>query len=193
MRRFAILLVALGLAACARQALFVVLPNPDGTAGEITIDDGKTKVPLNQPYAAGEVRDGEAEAAAIPVQEVRTIFAGAIAARPILPAHFRLYFVLDSDDLTPDSQKQYADVFADIRRRPVYQVEVVGHTDTLGDRSHNQALSLRRARAIGDRLVKDGVAAGAIAVAGRGQLDLAVKTADQVGEPRNRRVEITVR
>jgi outer membrane protein OmpA-like peptidoglycan-associated protein len=37
------------------------------------------------------------------------------------------------------------------------------------------------------------VAAGAIAVAGRGQLDLAVKTADQVGEPRNRRVEITVR
>jgi outer membrane protein OmpA-like peptidoglycan-associated protein len=191
--RWLVLLLVLALGACAREALFVVLPNPDGSAGEITIDDGKTKVPLNRPYAAGEVRGGEAEAAQVPVKDVQSIFADAIAARPILPTHFRLYFVLDSDTLTPDSQKQYTDVFADISRRSVYQVEVVGHTDTLGDRSYNQELSLRRAQALRDRLVKDGLATAAISVAGRGELDLAVKTADQVSEQRNRRVEITVR
>jgi outer membrane protein OmpA-like peptidoglycan-associated protein len=43
------------------------------------------------------------------------------------------------------------------------------------------------------RLVHDGISTGSISVAGRGQLDLAVKTADQVAEPKNRRVEITVR
>ena len=194
MRRFAPLFaLAIALAACARQELFVVLPNPDGTAGEITVDDGKTKVPLNQPYAAGEVRGGETEASQLRPQDVQAIFGSALAARPILPSHFRLYFVLDSDALTPESQTRYADVFTDIKRRSVYQVEVVGHTDTLGERSHNQELSLRRAQAIRDRLVHDGIATNAISVAGRGQLDLAVKTADQVSEPGNRRVEITVR
>ena len=39
-----------------------MLPNPDGTAGAITIDDGKTQVPLDLPYAAGEVRGGAAAA-----------------------------------------------------------------------------------------------------------------------------------
>jgi outer membrane protein OmpA-like peptidoglycan-associated protein len=194
MRWGALLLLALALGACAsRQALFVVLPNPDGTAGEITIDDGKTKVPLNRAYAAGEVRGGKAEAAQVTPQDVQSTFAGALAARPVLPSHFRLYFILDSDNLTPESQQQYRDVFVDIKRRPVYQVEVVGHTDTLGDRSYNQQLSLRRAQSIRDRLEQDGIAATAVSVAGRGQLDLAVKTADQIAEPRNRRVEITVR
>ena len=193
MRRCAVLLLALGLAACARDELFVVLPNPDGTAGEITVDDGKTQMPLNKPYAAGEMRGGKAEAAKVEPQEVQTIFASAIAARPMLPSHFRLYFVSDSDTLTAESEQQYRAVFADISKRPVYQVEVVGHTDTLGDRSYNQQLSLRRAQAIRDRLIKDGIAASAIAVAGRGELDLAVKTGTNVSEPRNRRVEIAVR
>jgi len=193
-RQLAPLLLALALGACAsRDALFVVLPNPDGSAGEITVDDGKTKVPLNQPYAAGEIRGGKAEATQIAPQEAQAIFGSAIAARPILPAHFRLYFVRDSDTLTPESLQQYRAVFNDIRRRPVYQVEVIGHTDTLGDRGYNQRLSLRRAQAIRERLIKDGVASTAISAAGRGELDPAVKTADNVSEPRNRRVEITVR
>jgi outer membrane protein OmpA-like peptidoglycan-associated protein len=95
--------------------------------------------------------------------------------------------------LTPDSDVQYTAVFADIKRRTVYEVEVVGHTDTLGTLEHNQQLSMSRAEMIRARLVHDGISTGSISVAGRGQLDLAVKTADQVAEPKNRRVEITVR
>ncbi len=52
---------------------------------------------------------------------------------------------------------------------------------------------MSRAEMIRDRLVHDGISPKSISVAGRGQLDLAVKTADQVAEPKNRRVEITVR
>jgi len=84
-------------------------------------------------------------------------------------------------------------VFADIKRRSVYEVEVIGHTDTLGTVPHNQQLSMSRAVMIRDRLEHDGINAKSISVAGRGQLDLAVVTADQIAEPRNRRVEITVR
>ena len=70
---------------------------------------------------------------------------------------------------------------------------MIGHTDTLGNPPHNQQLSMSRAEMIRDRLVHDGINPKSISVAGRGSLDQAVKTGDQVAEPRNRRVEITVR
>ncbi len=191
--RLAALVLACALAGCQRQALFVVLPNPDGSAGQITVNDGKSSIDLNKPYAASEMKGGTNATVAIDSGQVQQVFGQAIAARPILPTHFRLYFISDSDTLTPDSKRLYQTVFDDIKRRPVYQVEVVGYTDTLGDKTYNQRLSLTRARTIRDQLAKDGLVSDSIATAGRGQLDLAVPTKDQVSEPRNRRVEITVR
>jgi outer membrane protein OmpA-like peptidoglycan-associated protein len=195
-RRVLLILAALlGLSACTqpRQALFVVLPNADGSAGAVAINDGKQSVLLDKPYAAGEMRNGTAAPVTVPPEEVQKTFAGAIAARPILPRHFRLYFVFDTDRLTPESETEYRGVFADIKRRAAYEVEVVGYTDKLGAKSYNQQLSLHRASAIRDRLVADGLDPRSISVAGRGELDPAVPTRAGVAEPQNRRVEITVR
>ena len=182
------------LAGCPRQALFVVLPNAEeGGVGAITVEDGKTVTTLDQPYATAEARAGRSA----PVEEspgnIGVIFRSAIAARPILPHHFRLYFILGSPELTPESQVAYRAVFDDVKQRPVYEVEVIGFTDTLGDLRYNQALSLQRAATIRDTLVRDGIARQAISIAGRGKHDPLVPTADQTPEPRNRRVEITVR
>ncbi len=59
MRRIALALALLLIASCSsRQSLFVVLPNPDGSSGAVTIEDGQKSVVLDQPYAAGEVRGG---------------------------------------------------------------------------------------------------------------------------------------
>ena len=194
MRRTALIPLLLLLASCSsRQSLFVVLPNPDGSSGAVTIEDSQTSVLLDHPYAAGEVRGGVAAPVKVDQAQVQQIFGNALSAQPILPAHFVLYFEKDSDTLTPDSQRQYQAVFADIKRRSVYEVEVIGHTDTLGSPPHNQQLSMSRAVMIRERLEHDRISAKSISVAGRGQLDLAVPTADQVAEPRNRRVEITVR
>ncbi len=194
MRRIALIPLLLLLASCSsRQSLFVVLPNPDGSSGAVTIEDGQKSVLLDHPYAAGEVRGGVAAPVKVDQAQVQQIFGNALSAQPILPAHFVLYFEKDSDILTPDSKRQYLAVFADIKRRSVYEVEVIGHTDTLGTVPHNQQLSMSRAVMIRERLEHDRISAKSISVAGRGQLDLAVLTADQVAEPRNRRVEITVR
>ena len=94
----------------------------------------------------------------------------ALAARPILPTHFTLYFVSNTDSLKPESRDQYTAVFADLKRRAAYRVEVIGHTDTLGDKDYNQALSLKRAEAIKARLVHDGLDAASISTAGRGPI-----------------------
>jgi OmpA-OmpF porin, OOP family len=185
------MLFAIGCA--QRQALFVVLPNPDGTSGAITVNAGQTSVLLDKPYAASEEKGGSVAPTTTNSDQVQQIFGNALAAQPILPKHFRLYFFKDSDTLTPESLRQYRLVFDDIKRRPVYQVEVIGYTDTLGNEPYNQQLSLKRAAAIRDRLIHDGLSANSISIAGRGDLDPAVATGPQMSEPRNRRVEITVR
>ena len=182
------------LAGCPRQALFVVLPNAEGGGvGAITVEDGKTAATLDQPYAAAELRAGSTAPATESQGNISVIFRSALAAQPILPHHFRLYFILGSDELTPESQAGYRAAFDDVKQRPVYEIEVIGFTDTLGDLPSNQALSLSRAAAIRDKLVRDGLDRQAISIAGRGKHDLLVPTADQTPEPRNRRVEITVR
>jgi len=193
-RRIGPILMVLLLASCSsRQSLFVVLPNADGSSGAVTIETPQKSVLLDKPYAAGEVRSGVAAPVQVDQAQVQQIFGNALAAQPVLPSHFVLYFEKDSDVLTPASKRQYESVFDDIKRRPVYEVEVIGHTDTMGTQAHNQQLSMSRAEMIRDRLVHDGINPKSISVAGRGSLDQAVKTADQVAEPRNRRVEITVR
>jgi peptidoglycan-associated lipoprotein len=186
---------AVMLTGCPRQELFVVLPNADGRpgAGAITVSNGNTETTLDQAFAAAETREGKSVPVAVPASDTRIIFNQAIGARPILPHHFRLYFLLGSNEMTPDSTVAYRQVFDDIKARLAYEVEVIGHTDTLADQVLNQRLSLLRAAAIRDKLVADGLAAGAISITGRGKLDLLVPTADNTAEPRNRRVEITVR
>jgi len=182
------------LTGCPRQALFVVLPNEEGGGvGAITVDDGKTVTTLDQAFASAESRAGSTAPTAETQGNISVIFRRAIAAQPILPHHFRLYFILGSDELTPESKVAYSAVFDDIKQRPVYEIEVIGFTDTLGDLRYNQGLSLARAAAIRGTLVRDGLDRQAISIAGRGKRDLLVPTADQTPEPRNRRVEITVR
>ncbi len=70
---------------------------------------------------------------------------------------------------------------------------MIGHTDTFASKEYNQKLSMERAAAIKKRLVHDGLDPKSISIAGRGERDLLVKTPNGVHEPRNRRVEITVR
>ncbi|HEX3524376.1 MAG TPA: OmpA family protein [Stellaceae bacterium] len=182
------------LTGCPRQALFVVLPNAEGGGvGAITVEEGKTATTLDQPYATAESRAGSTA----PVEESRgnisVIFRSAMAAQPILPHHFRLYFIAGSAELTPESKLAYRAVFDDTKQRPVYEIEVIGFTDTVGNLPDNQALSLSRAASIRDRLVRDGLDRQTISIVGRGKHDLLVPSPDQTPEPRNRRGEITVR
>jgi len=196
MRRLALLALALfALTGCPRQELYVVLPNADGRpgAGKISVGEGNTATVLDQPFASAEARGGRAAAIPPDPKEVQTVFAQAIAARPILPAHFRLYFLLDTAVMTPESGSGYLRLLQNIKQRPAYEVEIIGYTDTLGSEAYNTGLALERAAVIRDTLISGGVDPGAITAAGRGKLNPLVPTADQVPEPRNRRVEITVR
>ena len=78
-------------------------------------------------------------------------------------------------------------------RRPGRSLMLCGHTDTVGKTEFNDALSLRRAERVRKDFVDRGIPTHTVNVAGRGEREPFVPTADEVNEPRNRRVEINVR
>lgn len=72
-----------------------------------------------------------------------------------------------------------------------YRFRIEGHTDTVGSRELNQLLSERRAEAVRAYLTaRFGVEAARLVAVGLGETRPAVPTADNVDEPRNRRVQI---
>jgi outer membrane protein OmpA-like peptidoglycan-associated protein len=70
---------------------------------------------------------------------------------------------------------------------------VVGHTDRVGSNAVNVPISIERANAVRDLLVRDGVDPAVIEVTSHGEEHPLIPTDDEVAEPRNRRVEVTVR
>jgi len=119
----------------------------------------------------------------------------AVQAPPPPPAQstsFMVFFDWDRSNITPQAAttiRQAADAFKSTGQS---RVTTIGHTDTSGPRDYNMALSLRRANAVKDGLVQQGVPPTAISVMGRGEDDLLVPTADGVREPQNRRVVIAL-
>jgi outer membrane protein OmpA-like peptidoglycan-associated protein len=125
--------------------------------------------------------------------EVTKYFGQAIAAQPQRPISFLLYFQLDTDEYTAESKKAFELVFAEIARRKVAEIAVIGHTDRVGALEYNDTLSRKRAERVRRDFIERGIPTDAINVAGRGEREPIVPTTDEVDEPRNRRVEINVR
>jgi outer membrane protein OmpA-like peptidoglycan-associated protein len=187
-------LLLVGCAKPARNDLYVLMPGQDGKTGALTVESNGKQAVLDQPYAAARVKEpGRVEAGAVTEQEARQAFGAALEAQPGRPTSFLLYFLENRDELTPDSRQMLARVVDEIARRPAPEIVVIGHTDRVGPVPYNDTLSLRRAERVRDELVKVGIAAERIRVEGRGEREPLVPTADEVAEPRNRRVEISVR
>lgn len=187
-------LAVAGLAACASNVgTVVLLPEKEGRETSVVVRQGKDEVVLAQPYEAAQVTTSGLRPAKSSALEVQERFGPALAAQPARPVRFTLYFVEGTDNLTEDSRRLLQDALSEIRQRPVPDVVVVGHTDSVGSDAVNDALARRRAEAVRTSLIGIGIAPENVVAAGRGKRELAVPTADNVAEPRNRRVEIFVR
>ena len=111
---------------------------------------------------------------------------------PPAPQSFMVFFDWDSAKLNPQATNVVGQAAAAYKTKGGARITATGHTDTSGSEAYNMALSLRRANAVKDALVQQGVPATAIAVVGRGEQGLLVQTGPNVREPQNRRVEIVI-
>ncbi len=102
-------------------------------------------------------------------------------------------FATGSAELTPAATRTLDELGKALSSNTLakYRFRIEGHTDTVGTRAANQALSERRAQAVVAYLeTKFNVAADRLEAVGMGENGLAVPTAAQVPEPRNRRVQV---
>lgn len=195
-------LVVLAMAGCASPPpppppapvdSVILLPEKDARATAVTLTQGERRVELSTPYAGASTGAGGPQTFTSSAQAVRERFGAALDAQPPRPTAFLLYFAEGRDVLTEESRAVVDRVFAEIAARPAPDIVVIGHTDTTGSQATNDALSLQRAETIRRELIGRGIPLQNIIASGRGERELLVPTADNVAEPRNRRVEIIVR
>jgi OOP family OmpA-OmpF porin len=114
------------------------------------------------------------------------------APAPVAPPSFMVFFDWDRSNLSAQALNTIKQAAGAYKSKGNARVTATGHTDTSGSEQYNMALSLRRANAVKDALVREGVPATAISVVGRGEQGLLVQTGPNVREPQNRRVEIVI-
>lgn len=193
MKQITLLLSMLLLAACAQER-YVLLPDESGQSGSLRVKPKqKAALTLDTPNAlltSGFWGIGQRQPEA---NEIKEIWRSSIEARPTPPAKFTLYFLEGTNELTPESKRELEGVFAEIKKRKVPDVVVVGHTDTVGAQESNDRLAESRAKTMQAELERLGIDPESIKASGRGERELKVMTLDEVAEPLNRRVEIQVR
>jgi OOP family OmpA-OmpF porin len=173
----------------------LLLPDADGKVGAVVVTSASGEKVLNAAYAGVAVDAKGVMADAIESEaSVKARYGVALDARPPRPQSFMVYFVSGSaTELAPESKLVFEQIKSALATRPAPEITVIGHTDSVGKLESNDALSSGRATTVRDQLRAAGIHAAAMEVSGRGERELLVPTADEVDEPRNRRVEISVR
>ena len=189
--------VSVLLSGCAAQSSIIVLLPEDGkVSGEVTVVNARGSQRLSQSWQSVEIADSQSRPASPVVLDeatVQEVFGGVLAAMPLPPVHYLLYFKLDSNELLPHSQLILPAIARAIKERHPAQLSVIGHTDTVESAAYNYQLGLLRAGAVPELLAAHGAAPASIEISSRGKSELLVKTPDQTLEPRNRRAEVTIR
>ena len=178
------------------QTLTVLLPDADSeSSGRANVSNPAGATDLDSPNDATIVNANQAPAPAMHLSDddVRRIFGDVLSALPPAPQRFTLYFRFESDELTEDSRSMFSDILQAIKDHPVPELLIVGHTDTTGASAANFDLGRKRAEMVRVALIDAGIDAAAMRVTSHGESDLLVPTADDIFEPRNRRVDISVR
>jgi outer membrane protein OmpA-like peptidoglycan-associated protein len=176
------------------QETVVLLPSADGHKGVLVVERKGERYVLDQPYATSRTEGSEKmQVTVLSSDQVKQSFGSTLTALPARPASFLLHFVTGTDELTEDSKGELHKILEEIKQRPYPDIFVIGHTDTVGEIEANDRLSAQRAERMKSYLTGAGIAEDRISVSGRGEREPIVPTADNVDEPRNRRVEINVR
>ena len=105
----------------------------------------------------------------------------------------KILFRTGSAFISDESGEVLDELVRVLRACPNSEVEIAGHTDNVGDPDNNLDLSRRRAQAVVDELVTDGVPASKLSAAGYGETRPVASNETAEGKARNRRIEFVVK
>jgi outer membrane protein, adhesin transport system len=168
-----------------------LLRDLDGKVGKAFVRGPKAERTLERPNTGAEL-DG-ASVFNISNEMLDCDFRAALAAQPPVPTRFTVRFLLGKDQFSPEGEEIWPQVMEAIKRRPTVDLTIEGHTDTLNTPEFNEVLSLKRAKAVEQKLREAGLGNVPIEIQYFGETMLEVQTPDETDEPRNRRAVISVR
>lgn len=103
-----------------------------------------------------------------------------------------ILFATGSASLRPDLSRDIRAVASSLQAYPESTVQVLGHTDNVGEAGYNYDLSLRRAQAVTQVLASEGVNTSRLQAIGRGEDEPLASNLNAEGRQQNRRVEIVI-
>ncbi|AGU51888.1 putative outer membrane protein, OmpA family [Variovorax paradoxus B4] len=194
---FVAVLVTALLAACSTPGTRVVLlPQADDKPSAVIVRAKDGEEVLSRPYQRATAAVGASGAPVVDQADPAKVQADhkiLFDMRPPAPQRYTVYFEVGGTTLTPASQQVMNEALIAAQTRSGSDIVVTGHTDTKGALEQNDTLSQRRAQEVMQLFVERQFPSARIEAVGRGERELAVPTADEVDEPRNRRVTIEVR
>ncbi len=104
----------------------------------------------------------------------------------------RIYFKNDHADLLPGSKTEINDLITLLNRYPKLEIEIIGFTDAMAGEAYNSALSKKRAEAVYNYLVANGIAKDRLKMRGAGKSEYVGDNDSETGKQLNRRVEFRV-
>jgi outer membrane protein OmpA-like peptidoglycan-associated protein len=101
-------------------------------------------------------------------------------------------FKTGSFELLPAARERLAKVSGIVLAYPGLHLQVEGHTDSVGSDDYNQQLSEKRAQAVRDYFIQQGISAAAIEARGFGKTQPIASNETPEGRQQNRRVELVL-
>lgn len=104
----------------------------------------------------------------------------------------QVHFAVGTANLDINARTLLNDVTLCLKGQPSMRLELVGHTDDQGSQQYNLTLSQRRAAAVRDFLIADGIDPARLTSEGYGEFQPIAENTSAEGRERNRRVEVKV-
>jgi outer membrane protein OmpA-like peptidoglycan-associated protein len=165
-----------------------------GESGELGIETVSRDEFINMMMALrAEIKEIEKRLAEQPSESATTLKVQQIPTEPkqrIMEEIFEVHFDFNKSAIKPEYQTVIQKLAQAARGNNNVKISVVGHTDTVGSDSYNYSLGGKRAEAVKQMLIAQGIPAGSIIVVSSGKNDLKVPTGKNVKKPENRRVRV---
>ncbi len=161
---------------------------------KIYSDEDKDGVPCYIEVARGTdptVPDIQVKKEKKVVKEKKKTFVKTKTFRP-LKLHARIHFDFDKTDIKKDYLPYLNVIIRYLKRHPDIKVKIVGYTDSIGSKAYNDKLALARAKSVRDFLVKSGIPASRIEIAGIGKDKYLFNNKTEINRFTNRRVEFFI-